>query len=136
MLQDKYAIFHCCPDAQEIVLGKIEVPLTPPFHVGYGKGMDHNHSDLSLLNCVSVVVGADGINFMVSGNGNVNGLISDHNETIILCDISERVWASKAGSTVSGYYSSNINTSSLPSGSYILYVGAGEETRNQQIQIK
>jgi len=132
MLQEEYATFLCTPDAQEMALGKIDVPLTSPLLVGNGKGKIH--SGLPLSDRVSVVIGADGINVLVNGNG--NGLLSGNEVTVILSDVSGRVWASHAGNTASGCYSTNINTSSLPSSNYILYVGAGEEAISERFQIK
>lgn len=134
IVQEEYATFLCSPDAQELVLGKIANPSNAPLRAGNPKKGGNGHNGMSLTDRVSINVTESDINVIVNGNGENSTANGD--VTVILSDLSGRVWASQTGNTASGYYSTNINTSSMPSGNYILYVNAGNETTTERIQIK
>lgn len=86
---------------------------------------------LTLSDRVSIHVTEGEISVSVSGDS--CGTTAANAVTVILSDISGRVWASQAGSAESGCFSTNINTSSLPSGNYVLYINTGNASYNNTL---
>lgn len=137
VVQESYATFLCTPDVQELALDKLTPPKQQPLLANKGnKSGSTPGNGISLTDRISVTVNDYGINVIVTGNGNGSTTAINSDVSLLLSDISGRVWASQQGNTATGMWNTNVDTSSLPSGNYILYISAGEETTNERIQIK
>lgn len=135
VVQESHATFLCSPDVQELALGKITPTTQTPLFAQKGdKSNPANGSGMAPGNGITINVNESGINVTV--NSNELSSQGNHDLSIVLSDMNGRVWASQAGRSVSGYYSTRINTSSLASGNYILHVNAGEISTSERIQIK
>lgn len=137
VVQESYATFLCTPDVQELALGKLTPPKQQPLLANNGKKSGSKHGKgVSLTDRISVSVNDYGINVIVTGNDNGSTSTDNADVSLLLSDISGRVWASQQGNTATGMWNTNVETSSLPSGSYILYIATSDETTSQRIQIK
>lgn len=137
VVQESHATFLCTPDVQELALGKLTPPKQQPLLAYNGKKSGSTHGNgMSLTDHISVTVNDNGINIIVTGNGNGSTSTDNADVSLLLSDISGRVWASQQGNTATGMWNTSVDTSSLPSGSYILYVATNDETTSQRIQIK
>lgn len=130
-VQEENATFLCSRDAQQMALGKIEIPLNAPLQAKNKRNGGNGDNGLTLSDRVSIHVTEGEISVTVSGDS--CGTTAANAVTVILSDISGRVWASQAGSAESGCFSTNINTSSLPSGNYVLYINTGNESYNNTL---
>ena len=131
VLQQSSATYLCSPDEQELSLGiqyqdppRNNSPINGNSHT-QGCSIHPDENFFVLIDDSNITV-----TFNSSGAWNSNGQFS-----LILSDSLGRIWSSQTLNN-SSQYQVSIPTSGLPTGNYVLYVSAGEETDTYKLQIK